>query len=158
MRTIRRWLRELIIRMPGRIGESVILPRVRNLYMRLPFETWRKKRYAISEAKRLTSALSSGHENLTIIYDCPTFGCGYGATINMFLIARWANAHNLPVNFYFVEPDIGDTAEAYDHNGDPYSQTEFDYFQEVVSIYFSLSDSFLIALRAAVFRISSDRI
>ena len=128
MRTIRRWLRELLIRMPGRIGESLILPQVRNLYMRLPFETWRKRRYAISEARRLTSALSSGRENLTIVYDCPVFGCGYGATINMFLIARWANAHNLPVNFYFVEPDIGDASGVFDHSGDHYSQNEVDYF------------------------------
>ena len=114
--------------MPGRIGESLILPQVRNLYMRLPFETWRKRRYAISEARRLTSALSSGRENLTIVYDCPVFGCGYGATINMFLIARWANAHNLPVNFYFVEPDIGDASGVFDHSGDHYSQNEVDYF------------------------------
>ena len=128
MRTIRRWLRELIIRIPGRIGESLILPQVRNLYIRLPFETWRKKRYAISEAKRLISALASGRESLTIVYDCPVFGCGYGATVNMFLIARWANAHNLTVNFYFVVPDTGDTSGVFDHSGGHYSQDEVDYF------------------------------
>ncbi|SVB97960.1 uncharacterized protein METZ01_LOCUS250814, partial [marine metagenome] len=46
----------------------------------------------------------------------------------MFLIARWANAHNLPVNFYFVEPDIGDASGVFDHSGDHYSQNEVDYF------------------------------
>ena len=58
MRTIRRFLRRLIIRLFGGVGETILLPRIRNIYDQLPLYDWRTKKYCANEARRIQKALS----------------------------------------------------------------------------------------------------
>ena len=98
MRTIRRLLRKLLIRLPGSVGETILLPRIRNIYDQLPLYDWRTKKYCANEARRIQSAISNNVTQFTIVFDCQTV-LSYGAILNMLTIARYLTSHEKFVNF-----------------------------------------------------------
>ena len=103
MRTIRRWLRKLLIRSLGKFGETIILPRVRFLYDQLPLLDWRRKRYAASEARRLLSAMDTTEDRFSIVVDYEVSCLGYGPLIYIIAIARFIIAQGHKVDVFLVE-------------------------------------------------------
>ena len=130
MRTLRIWLRNLLIWLPGSVGESVLLPRVRSIYDRLPLLDWRTQRYVRNEARRVKSAISSGVRQFTVVYDTEVVGLAYGTVVNFVAIVKYLNAHNVNTKLYFVnvsagnlEPSVVGFQEDYE-----FDQAEIDYF------------------------------
>ena len=106
MRTIRRLLREFLLRMPGRWGETFLLPWVRRVYDQLPFLDFRVTRYAASEAKHIRSYIANGGQEYTIVYDCEAIGSlNFATLINMLLIARYMIAHEVFTRMFIVLPE-----------------------------------------------------
>ncbi len=106
MRTIRQWLRNLLIWLPGEWGETVVLPRVRYAYSRLPFRDFRRRRYAASEAKRIRSAISGGVDRFTIVLDYKVAGNSYGDCLSTLGIARYVISKQCFVNFYLANTEL----------------------------------------------------
>lgn len=106
MRSIRRWLRNLLIRSPSGIGERVLLPKIRFFYDKLPLLLWRTKRYARSEARQILSSISSNPKEYTLVYDTKVTGLAYGTLVNFVSLARFICSHNIIVNLNFVETDL----------------------------------------------------
>ena len=128
LRTLRRLLRNLLIRLPGSVGETVFLPRARLLYDRLPLLDWRTKRYARSEAKRLVSAISKGVDEFTIVYDTEISGLAFGSVVNFVALAKFLNANNLKTNLLFVETSSISEDPSHD-------QVEIDQFLNTSVLY-----------------------
>ncbi len=105
MRNIRRWLRKIILILPGRVGEELILPRLRHVYSRLPFLAWRRKRYAGNEARRLRSSVKAKCNRFVIIIDYEVFGINYGETVIILALARYINAQNCHVVIYLANTE-----------------------------------------------------
>jgi len=105
VRTIRRFLRRLIIRLFGGVGETILLPRIRNIYDQLPLYDWRTKKYCANEARRIQSAISNNVTQFTIVFDCQTV-LSYGAILNMLTIARYLTSHEKFVNFIVVDTEF----------------------------------------------------
>ena len=115
LRIIRRYLRKLLIWLPG---GTVILPTVRWIYRRLPFLDWRRKRYAASEARRIRSAISANCRRFIIVINFEVFGPNYGEFIIMLAIARYVVAKKCSVVIRLVNtkalyPDV--TREEFDN-------------------------------------------
>ncbi len=136
MREIRRLIREFLIWLPGRIGEEIILPRVRHIYDKyIPFLEWRTKKYCANEAKRIQSSITSGTDNFTIVYDSQAIGFSYAPVLNMLGIARYAISQEVFLNFYIVKPE-------YLHRDQTHDPNEITYFlNEIVDISETLLDS-----------------
>lgn len=121
-------MRNLLIGLPGSVGEDVILPKVRYVYDHLPLLNWRTKRYAASEASRIRSAISAKSDNFTIVFDCEIVGLGYGAILYMLAIARYIIAQGGFTTFYIVDTD-------YSHPDDLMDQDAIRYFiSDIVDI------------------------
>jgi len=85
LRTIRQWIRNRLLQLPGGLGERVVVPGIQRVYERFPFQNWRAKRYAASEGRRVLSELASGKNQCTIVYG----GTSYGSLILTLCIARF---------------------------------------------------------------------
>ena len=105
MRSIRRWIRLWITRLPGDVGEKVLLPRIRALYDRLPFLTWRTRRYARNEARRLLAAISDGVDTIVIVYDTKVAGLAFGSIVNFVALARCLILLQVRVRLFLVHTD-----------------------------------------------------
>jgi hypothetical protein len=121
MRTIRRWLRNWLLRLPGGLGERVIVPGIRQIYERLPFQDWRAKRYAASEGRLILSELASGKDQCTIVYG----GFSYGSLVLTLCIARFMIAHGCMTNLVLMEGGRADL--------DPMVTDDFYRDSEVIS-------------------------
>ena len=106
MRTIRRWVRNLLLRLPERIGDRNLLPKIRSIYDKLPLYSWRMKRYARSEARRCLSHISSDTQEYTLVFDIKVSGLGYGTLVNFVALARFLNSQNVYTNLYFLETEV----------------------------------------------------
>ena len=102
MRRLRRWLRILVQRLPL-IGEDWLLPRIRAAYEQLPFLDWRRKRFALSEARNLLRHLQSDDSEFTVVYDCKVTGLAYGDLLHVLAIARFLIRRGGRVTFILVE-------------------------------------------------------
>ena len=102
MRSIRRWIRIWLTRLPGDVGEKVLLPRIRVLYDRMPFLTWRTRSYARNEAKRILTAISNGADTVTIVYDTKVAGLAFGSIVNFVALARCLIILQVRVRLLFV--------------------------------------------------------
>ena len=120
MRRLRRWLRILVQRVPL-VGEDWLLPRLRALYEQLPLLDWRRKRFALSEARNLLCHLESDGKDFTVIYDCKVTGLAYGDLLHVLAIARFLIHSGGEVTFILVET----TAP---HFLGGMNQSEIDYF------------------------------
>ena len=98
MRTIRRWIRNWLLRLPGGLGERVVVLRIRLIYERVPFQNWRAKRYAASEGRLVLSELASGKDRCTIIYS----GLSYGSLFSTLCIARIIIARGCMTHFILM--------------------------------------------------------
>jgi len=104
VRTIRRWLRDVLLRLPGGFGERVVVPRIRRIYERLPLANWRLKRYAASEGRLILSELAYGKNQCTIVYD----GVSYGSLVLTLCIARFMIAKGCMTHFVLMHHERTD--------------------------------------------------
>ncbi len=114
-------MRNLLIWLPGSVGETIILPRVRYVYDHLPLLDWRTKRYAASEARRIRSAILAKSDKFIIVFDCEIAGLGYGGILYMLAIARYIISQGGFTAFYIVDTD-------YLHVDGQMDQDEISYF------------------------------
>ena len=125
MRVIRRYLRKLLIWLPG---GTVVLPRVRWVYRRLPFLDWRRKRYAASEARRIRSAISKKCRRFIIVVNFEVFGPNYGEFIIMLAIARYVAARKCSVVIRLTNLEAK-------HGHPDFTKEELDnYINEIIEI------------------------
>jgi len=111
LRTIRLFLRKLLIKTPGVWGQSIILPRIRYVYDRLPFASYRAKQYAANEAKKIRSLVQTRDPIFTVVYDCDTLGISYGSLLNMLAIARYVISNGGSVKFVIVDTESLDDVD-----------------------------------------------
>ncbi len=133
LRIIRRYLRKLLIWLPG---GTVILPRVRWVYRRLPFLDWRRKRYAASEARRIRSAVKAKCNRFVIIIDYEVFGINYGEMINVLALARYINAQNCHVDLYLAKTEF----LFEDKTGDCHYKVFYRFENPIDSVEFYIND------------------
>ncbi len=104
MRRLRRWLRILVQGVPL-VGEDWLLPRLRARYERLPLLDWRRKRYAMSEARSLLRHLQRDGAAFTVVYDCKVTGLAYGDLLHVLAVARFLTHRGGRVTFVLVETE-----------------------------------------------------
>ncbi len=124
-----------MIRLPGKFGEAVVLPRVRYAYSRLPFLDWRNKRYARSEARRIRSAISANFDKFTIVIDCEIIGLTYGGIFYMLAVARYIISQG-----GFVRLCVVDTVFPLLLGGTDQDETEY-FVSNIIDIAETLLDS-----------------
>ena len=104
MRRVRRWVRNLVLRIPL-VGEGWLLPRLRAAYERLPLLDWRRKRFAQSEARSLLRHLEKNDSAFTLVYDCKVTGLAYGDLLHVLAVARFLIKRGGRVTFIMVDTE-----------------------------------------------------
>lgn len=104
MRSLRRWVRNILLRVPV-VGEERLVPWIRSWYERLPFLDLRRKRYAQSEARRLLRHLVSDDPRFMVVFDCRITGLAYGDLLHILMVARFLERRGGQVAFVIVDTE-----------------------------------------------------